>query len=119
MKGLDNQLEYDSHIGDDEIKNGFSIIDIIENGEEFSEQDLNLEELDELIREEVLYQDEECVYDNYNDCESCVNCYYSDGKYCPVKNIYINKSSPLCWSYRDCLTMRVSNCFQDDDYDLD
>ena len=119
MKGLNDQLEYDSHIGDDEIKNGFSIIDIVEGGEGCSEQDLNLEEMDELIREEVLCQNEECVDKSYNDCESCVNCYYSDGKHCFVKSIYINKYSPLCWSYRDSLTMRVSNDFQDDDYDLD
>ena len=117
MKDLDNPLGYNSHIDDDEIKNGFLIMNIINGGDEFSEEDIELDELDILMMEEFgQYED---VYENCNDCENCASCYFSDGKYCFLKNININKYSPLCWGYRDALTMRASDSFQDDDYDLD
>ena len=103
MKGLDNQLGYDSCVSNDDIKDGFYIMNSLQD-DESSDEDL--------------YQDED-VYENYDDCESCTTCYYSDGKYCFLKNIYINKYFPLCWGYRDSLTMRASSNFQDDDYDLD
>lgn len=103
MEVLNNQAKYDSHISDDEMKNNFSI--------------LNIENQDnELIVEEFLSQNDEDVCDV---CESCINCYYSNGKYCFAKHININEYTPLCWGYRDTLTLRVSDCFQDDDYDLD
>ena len=47
--------------------------------------------------------------------ECCTNCFFSDGTYCTLKDIYISEHSPLCWFYRDCLTMRASDDFQDDD----
>ena len=55
---------------------------------------------------------------NIDDEENCINCYYSDMGYCPIKNKNINKHTPICWSYRDCLTMRASSDFQDDNEDF-
>lgn len=50
--------------------------------------------------------------------ENCINCFYSDGQYCSVKNRYINFATPICWCYRDCFTMRASSDFQDDNEDF-
>lgn len=55
---------------------------------------------------------------NINDEENCINCYYSNLGYCPIKNKYINEYTPLCWSYRNWLTMRASSDFQDDNEDF-
>lgn len=55
---------------------------------------------------------------NIDDEENCINCYYSNLGYCPIKNKNINKYTPICWSYRDCLTMRASSDFQDDNEDF-
>ena len=52
------------------------------------------------------------------DEENCVNCFYSDGHYCPLKQKNINRKIPICWSYRDCFTMRTSSDFQDDNDDF-
>ena len=49
-----------------------------------------------------------------NDTECCVNCFFSDGQYCSLKGVLINQHSPLCWFYRDCLTIRASDDFKDD-----
>ena len=46
--------------------------------------------------------------------ENCVNCYYSDGKHCAMKNISIDEYTPICWSYRDCFTMQPCSDFQYD-----
>ena len=53
-----------------------------------------------------------------NNEENCVNCYYSDGHYCPLHCVNINRKTPICWSYRDCFTMRTSSDFQDDNEDF-
>ena len=50
--------------------------------------------------------------------ENCVVCYYSDGTYCSQCNKKINKHSHICWCYRDSITMRVSDYFQDDNEDF-
>jgi len=55
---------------------------------------------------------------NIDNEENCINCYYSNLGYCPIKNKNINKYTPICWSYRDCLTMRASSDFQDDNEDF-
>ena len=55
---------------------------------------------------------------NIDDEENCINCYYSNLGYCPIKDKYINKHTPLCWSYRNWLTMRASSDFQDDNEDF-
>lgn len=61
------------------------------------------------------------MYDEYHNVvgDNCINCYYSDGKYCSIKNRKINQHSPICWSFKDCFTMRSSVDFQDieDTYD--
>lgn len=48
-----------------------------------------------------------------NDEDNCINCFYSDGKYCYCKKQYINILTPICWCYRDCLSMRVTSRLQD------
>jgi hypothetical protein len=50
--------------------------------------------------------------------DTCVDCFFSDGRYCSVKNKYISDKTPLCWSYRNCFTMRASSDFQDDNEDF-
>lgn len=50
--------------------------------------------------------------------ENCVNCYYSNGHYCPLQHKNINRKTLICWSYRDCFTMRTSSNFQDDNEDF-
>lgn len=88
---------YTVYLDKDEIKNNYLIID----------KDIDIDDLDK--------ENKECV-----DCsENCINCYYSNGKYCSLKDIYINKYSPLCWGYRDCLTMQPASDFQYDGSDFD
>ena len=53
--------------------------------------------------------------DTTNDEDNCINCFHSDGKYCYCKQQYINISTPICWCYRDCFSMRVKSRFQDQD----
>ena len=68
-----------------------------------------------------IYNNDDCaefrVFDVGN-VECCTNCFFSNGNYCTLKDIRINRHSPLCWFYRDCLTMKASDDFQDD-YDDD
>ena len=60
--------------------------------------------------------DEYTELDTYS--HSCVGCFFSNGIYCKIKDIEINKQSPLCWLYKDCLTMRTLSDFQDDNEDF-
>ena len=50
--------------------------------------------------------------------ENCVNCFFSNVGYCPVQQKHITKYTPICWSFRDCFTMRTSSDFQDDNEDF-
>lgn len=50
--------------------------------------------------------------------ENCINCFHSDGRYCPIQHKYINSKTHTCWSFRDCFTMRTNSDFQDDNEDF-
>ena len=94
---------YNNYIEKDDIDNGYSIFNIYDTDD--TDDNLNKE-----------YKDNE----NNEQCdeENCVTCYHSNGKYCSMKNIDINKYSPICWSYRDSITMKPCSDFQFDE-DID
>lgn len=87
--------------------------------------DLNIKEK---ICEDLSYDDLYKIYNcipylqrvnnKYSD-ENCLNCFYSNGHYCSIKDIVINKHHPICWCYRNVFTMRTNNDFQDDNEDFD
>jgi hypothetical protein len=93
---------YDNHLDQDEIADNYLIIDNINNEDE----DIN--------DEEENY--EEYLNENYN--ENCIGCYYSKDGYCELKNQKVDIYTPICWFYRDSLTMRASSWFQDDNDDF-
>lgn len=79
------------------------------------------EEYDDQYLEEYDDVDNECDNLNIIDneyTENCVNCYYSDMGYCPIHCMHITIKTPICWSYRNWLTMRASSDFQDDNEDF-
>ena len=100
MKSNDNpcKLYDDLYIDENELNNNFYIINNIED--EYIEEYFDIEQSD--YNENLYYR-----------C-NCINCFYSDGKYCQCKNIYIDRLSPICWFYKDCFTMRTNSDFQDD-----
>ena len=90
-------MHLDLHIDEEELNNNFFIID-----EEYTE-------LAESIEEDI---------EDVSNEENCINCFFSNDGYCSCKDIYINRSSPICWFYRDSLTMRAASDFQDDNDDF-
>lgn len=78
---------------------------------------LDISEIDGYSIIDIYNESDDCDEDSSEQCieqENCTICYYSDGQYCAARNINICKSSSICWSYRDCFTMRTSCDFQDD-----
>ena len=87
-----------------------------------------LDEEEEEYEEEAYYEDaeadsdseeenyEEYLNENYN--ENCIGCYYSKDGYCELKDQKVDIYTPICWFYRDSLTMRTSSWFQDDNDDF-
>ena len=108
MKSNDNPIKaymmpLDLCIDEEELNN-FFIID---------EKDIDLIEcIEEDIENDYIQTEDVGVEEN------CMNCFFSQDGYCSCKAIYVNQSSPICWFYRDSLTMRAASDFQDDNDDF-
>lgn len=87
--------------------NDVSFVNILKSDKRYSDLDQDIYELEQLRKNRQNI-----------DGENCINCYHSDGKYCWLKHMAIIKGTPVCWSYRDCLTMRTASDFQDDNEDF-
>lgn len=95
---------YDDCLDNKELDNSYLII---------NETDLNKTEDDFNIDIDNECEEYQYICD-YDSDENCVNCFHSNGHYCKLRDKNISVYTPLCWGYRDCLTMRASDYFQDD-----
>ena len=83
--------------------NDVSFVNILRPDKRYSDLDQDIDELERPKKDRRII-----------DGENCINCYHSDGRYCFLKHMSISKRSPVCWSYKDCFTMRTVDDFQDD-----
>lgn len=91
---------YDNYVEETDIDTGYSIFNIY---------DIDNDDIDNDFNCKCKYKDDE--YNEECNKENCVTCYYSNGKYCSLKNINIDEYSPICWCYRDSITMQPYSDF--------